>query len=240
MKTNYIGHDRLYQEWKQAGSRPGWHTAADLADNLARLDQIRQWPAFPPGGRLLELGCGAGNLSIHLAQAGYSVMGIDIAPTAIAWAAENAVQAGVAAEFQVGDVRDLAAVADESVDLVLDGNCLHCIIGADRVPFLASAWRVLRADGILCVQTMCDNAPDRSITGAEFDPESRCLIAEGIAQRYIGRSNDILGEIMAAGFKLWQMQVYPAADPRRDQAHLVLLAGKVGTAATRTAVLGGL
>ena len=36
-----------------------------------------------PGGKILDAGCGAGNLAIELAELGYSVHGIDIAPSMI-------------------------------------------------------------------------------------------------------------------------------------------------------------
>jgi len=38
------------------------------------------------GGRLLEMGCGAGNLTVWLAGQGFEVCGVDISPTAISWA----------------------------------------------------------------------------------------------------------------------------------------------------------
>jgi len=41
---------------------------------------------IPPGGSVLELGCGTGRLSFALAERGYSVLGIDIAPAMLAQA----------------------------------------------------------------------------------------------------------------------------------------------------------
>jgi SAM-dependent methyltransferase len=41
---------------------------------------------IPPGGSVLELGCGTGRLSFALAERGYTVMGIDIAPAMLAQA----------------------------------------------------------------------------------------------------------------------------------------------------------
>ena len=70
---------------------------------------------------------------------------MDIAPFAIEWAREKALARGVAATFVVADLaRELERVPAEA-DVVLDGHCLHCIIGEDRRVFLRNARRCLRA-----------------------------------------------------------------------------------------------
>jgi ubiquinone/menaquinone biosynthesis C-methylase UbiE len=48
----------------------------DTFDRLCRL--------FPPGSRLLEIGCGTGEMALRLAEAGRTVVATDIAPGMIA------------------------------------------------------------------------------------------------------------------------------------------------------------
>lgn len=199
MQTNYIGHDNQYRK-RRAQGLPGWETAEVVAENVAALDSLLQANKVAPPGRVLELGCGAGDLSLWLAEQGYDVCGVDIAPAAVEWAREKAKARGVqGAQFFVGDVLSLGDFANESFDLVLDGYCLHCVIGEDRQKLLASAFRVLRPGGLLLVNAMCDG-PNTPGMKRNFDPVSRCQVYGDVAVRYLGRPASILHEITRAGF----------------------------------------
>ena len=226
MKTDYIGHDRSYQRKYNDPDYAGWIKHSELTEDWQLIWQpFIQKNAFPKQGRLLELGCGAGNISIKLEQQGYEVVGIDIAPTAITWATENAAKAGSSATFLHGDVLELTEIADTSFDIVLDGRCFHCIIGSDRDRFLRSAHRILKVGGILTICTMCNQVPETAYFQNHFDPQSRCLIHDDIATRYIGDSNDILQEVIHAGFKVLDAEVL-SPKHQEDLADLQLIAEK--------------
>ena len=216
MKTNYIAHDEIYKQRKAEG-RPGWAVEEVVAENVAALEEVLEHEYIPKSGRLLELGCGAGDLTLWLAGRGYDAYGLDIAPFAIEWAKEKARERDIAADFRVGDVLDLRDYPDDFFDLVLDGHCFHCIIGEDRKLFLASARRVLKPGAPLLVATMCGE-----VTGAHvrehFDPQSRCVVNEGIAVRYIGLAGDILDEIRSAGFHVlnWKIKARKDDDEQDD------------------------
>lgn len=184
-----------------------------------------QRKAFPKQGRLLELGCGAGNLTIYFAQAGYNVTGIDIAPTAIDWAIKNAAKASVNVTFIQGDVLELAEIPDTSFDIALDGRCFHCLIGNDRAQFLQTAHRILKHNGILVINTMCNEVPQTSYWSDHFDSETRCTMHDGLATRYIGDSNDILQEIIHAEFRVLDVEVLPPRN-QEDLADLQVIAEK--------------
>lgn len=227
MKTDYAIHEIAYQRkrtdpdydgWsKRDGLQTGWHLT---------WHPLMQRKSFPPQGRLLELGCGAGNLSIDFAQAGYEVTGIDIAPTAIEWAIENAAQAGVNIQFIQGDVLTLSAIPDSSFEIALDGRCFHCIIGSDRTKFLQSAHRILKPQGVLIICTMCNQVAATPDFQDRFDPQTRCLMLGDIAIRYVGDSNEILTEIMQAGFRILEVELVPPQD-ETDLADLQVIAGKL-------------
>jgi SAM-dependent methyltransferase len=149
-------------------------------------------------------------MSIWLAKRGYEVCGVDIAPTAIEWAVENARDANSTATFSVGDVCDPAGFADASFDFVLDGHCFHCIIGSDRARFLATAFRFLRLGGYFLVDTMCGPVTDPSALKG-YDPTSRCTLYGDMATRYFGLPDDIVGEVKQAGFEILHTEILPEA-----------------------------
>ena len=50
---------------------------------------VLDWLAAQPGERILDAGCGAGQLTSEIAAAGASVLGIDAAPSMVAQARQN-------------------------------------------------------------------------------------------------------------------------------------------------------
>lgn len=226
MQTDYIGHDRSYQRKRQNPAYAGWNQRESLAQDWQNYWQpFIQRQYFPKTGQLLELGCGAGNLGIKFAQLGYEVTGVDIAPTAIDWANENATAADVEMTFLQDDVLTLSGIANASFDIALDGHCFHCIIGGDRAKFLQTAHRILKPNGVLVINTMCNEIPDNAEWRGNFDPQSRCLMHGDIATRYIGDSNEIIQEIINAGFQILSAEI-SSPKHKDDLADLQAIAKK--------------
>lgn len=232
MRTDYIGHDRAYKRKRNDPDFVGWSKADAVAEDWQHTWQpLMAKKAFPKQGKLLELGCGAGNLTIQFAQAGYSATGVDIAPTAIAWAKENATQANVEIEFVQTDILNLTdgtdalALSDASFDIALDGHCLHCIIGEDRSRWFQTTHHLLKPGGILAISCMCNEVPTDLYWQQHFDPQTRCTIHDGLATRYIGWSNDILQEIIQANFRILDVEILPPRN-QEDLADLQVIAAK--------------
>lgn len=59
-------------------------------ENLALMQRV-----FPPGGRLLEIGCGTGEEAVALAQRGYTVWATDVSPRMVQQTTARAAAAGV-------------------------------------------------------------------------------------------------------------------------------------------------
>jgi 2-polyprenyl-3-methyl-5-hydroxy-6-metoxy-1,4-benzoquinol methylase len=233
MKTNYLGHDYTYQKIKKMSRDPngskervGWNTIQNTQENIAVFKERLQRENFLSLSKCkaLELGCGTGDITLWLSQEDFDAFGIDISPTAIEWAKEKAEERKISANFTVGNVLELEEYDDSFFDLVVDGYCLHCIIGNDRRRFLESAYRVLKPGGIFIVNTMCGEITTKRLSEG-FDPKTRCQLHDGIAYRYIGVAEDIVNEIRIAGFSLLQWEVKGAKDDD-DQDNLLVNAIK--------------
>ncbi len=209
MRTDYLAHDDRYKVLKADG-KTGWTTPQDVDEIIADVDEALAACGLR-GGRALELGCGAGEVTLRLAERGFEAYGVDISPTAIQWATEKAAERGAQVDFRAGNVTSLEAYADGFFDFVLDGLCLHCIIGDDRARFLSSVRRVLKPGGVFHVQTMCGDVTDPKVL-EQFDLVSRCHVVHGLALRYIGAAEDIATEVEAAGLRILRRRVKPRKD----------------------------
>lgn len=100
------------------------------------------------GGRLADVGCGAGWSSISIARAypDVSVVGIDIDAPSIESARRSAASAGVDATFELADA---AVLQDGRFDVVTFFECVHDM--PDPVAVLASARRMVHDDGYVLV-----------------------------------------------------------------------------------------
>jgi SAM-dependent methyltransferase len=100
-----------------------------------------------PVGRALDVGCGTGTNAIWLAQHGYEVLGVDVAPLAIEQANAK-LPAGVLCQFAA---LDFLAERPEGgpFDLVFDRGCFHVFDEpADRAKFAAQVAAVLASRGV--------------------------------------------------------------------------------------------
>lgn len=122
------------------------------------------------GGAALEIGCGTGTNAVFLAQRGFRVVALDLAPLAIERARARAAAAGVEVAFAVADVlRD--PVAGGPFDLVFDRGVWHVFDEhADRERMAAVIAAQLAPGGVwLSIAGSTEGAP------REFGPPRRSL-----------------------------------------------------------------
>ncbi|KRV50547.1 hypothetical protein AQ490_15875 [Wenjunlia vitaminophila] len=105
------------------------------------------------GGEVLDVGCGSGALSVYLASQGFSVTGIDLAPTAIAQARQAAEERGVTATFLVGDVIELAGF-ESRFQTVVDCGMFPSLPSQSREKYAAALRRVCTHDARVHLLTM--------------------------------------------------------------------------------------
>jgi len=105
--------------------------------------------AVPPGGTLVDLGCGRGGPGLWLAAAADAVLvGIDFSPAAVALASSRAALFGLGdrARFRVGDLTDTELPAG-SADAAVSVDAMH--LADDPAAAVAEAARVLGPGGRL-------------------------------------------------------------------------------------------
>ena len=104
----------------------------------------------PRPGRLIDLGCGTGRLSVTLARDGYSCVAVDLSPEMLAIVGEKAAAAGVEIARIQANLVDLRAIEDASFD---HAACLFQTLGLidgaeSRRRALEHAFRILRPGGV--------------------------------------------------------------------------------------------
>jgi ubiquinone/menaquinone biosynthesis C-methylase UbiE len=133
-------------------------TAASYDDQVTRDFAVYHerllWPFLDrvadarPGGRVLDLGCGTGVVSLPLAKRGFDVVGIDHSPEMLELARQKLTAAGVEATFETGDVRALR-FGDAEFDCVTIQGLLHHLEELDSC--LAEMVRALRPGGFFYI-----------------------------------------------------------------------------------------
>lgn len=112
-----------HRDWNESyreGNLP-WDTGKPSSE----LQRVVSRKAIRPC-RALELGCGTGTNSVWLAQQGFDVTGVDVAPLAIEQAEKRAQTAGVQVQYIVSDLFQLSKVG-EPYEFFFDRGCYHTI-----------------------------------------------------------------------------------------------------------------
>lgn len=113
-------------------------------------------------GRVLDIGCGAGEHTILLTARGHDVVGVDFSPSAVGFARRNAAAKGVPeARFAVADALALDPRVTGAYDTVLDSALFH-IWGTEpeqRARYVRSLHGVLRPGGVLRLLALSDAEP---------------------------------------------------------------------------------
>ena len=97
--------------------------------------------------RAIEFGCGLGNYTRYLASRGFDVTGVDISPTAVAYAREQAGKKGVACRFIAADVLGDLADVDGTFGFAFDWELLHHLFPGQRKRYVENVHRKLGPGG---------------------------------------------------------------------------------------------
>jgi SAM-dependent methyltransferase len=110
-------------------------------------------------GAVLDAGCGTGENALHVARLGLSVLGVDVAETAVAIARQKADDRGIRVDFAEADAFHLERLG-RMFDTVLDCGLFHTFDRDERAAYVASLASVTEPDGSLYVLCFSDDGPD--------------------------------------------------------------------------------
>jgi SAM-dependent methyltransferase len=111
--------DDLYRDAADSGGPP-WDIGAPQPALAEVLDDGVKGP------KVLDVGCGTGDLAIALARRGYEVTAIDISRVAIGMARAKAAGEGLTVHFEVQDATGLS-LSSAPFDSVFDSGLLHIL-----------------------------------------------------------------------------------------------------------------
>lgn len=138
------------------GSYNQWHGTVHGSDPLKEI-ALEQWhrdalqlAGFIDGLDVLEVGCGAGDFSLHLDTLGARVIGTDFSSRAIEIAESKREAQSSTARFQVSDAQSLP-FSDNSIDIVFSCECLEHV--PNPYAALCEMHRVLKPSGRLILTT---------------------------------------------------------------------------------------
>ena len=161
-----INEDRDWEALYQANETFWDHGVA----SPGLVDYLAANPALPPGQTLVP-GCGRGHDARALAKAGWSVTGLDLAPSSVPLAKRLADEEGLAIDYRIVDF--LSDEPHQPFDIVLEHTLFCAIPPTRRIDYVQAVRRWLKPGGLyLAVNYMItdDNGePPFSTTTAELD-----------------------------------------------------------------------
>lgn len=149
-------HDRKWDEAYRTGAYKGYwgiqYPSQELVSFIATMD-------FPKNTICLDVGCGAGQESIFLAQQGFQVIGVDLSAEGLKIAQQKAIEAGVTIDWHLSNVLELS-IQEQMVDMINDRGCFHVISDEHRTDYACEMARVLKPGGKILIRGCRDPQED--------------------------------------------------------------------------------
>ena len=137
---------------------------------------IETW-AQALGGPLLDLACGTGRMSIHMARRGYPVTGVDLIPEMIAHAHKKAAQRAVSIDFVVGDARSFQLNQQFPLIFMLMNAFQFLLTREDHEAMLARVREHLQPGGCFIFETR--NPSPRNLFEVRHPEGERFVLPDG-------------------------------------------------------------
>ena len=136
--------------WEQVphSELPNYRSPEKTRADIAAFESF-----LTPADRILDLGCGWGEITYALATRGYRVVGIDLSPNLIAYARQHAADAGLDVQFDVGSMTSLPyPVASFDKIVCLWGVFNHLLTTSEQVRAVDEMYRILKRGGLAFIE----------------------------------------------------------------------------------------
>jgi ubiquinone/menaquinone biosynthesis C-methylase UbiE len=163
------------------------------------------------GGKILDLGCGNGWLSVYFAKNGFKVKGVDSSPVAIKEAKNTAKKDNISVEFKTGDALDFQ-YPDQEFNIVIDRGLLHHVPKSNWGKYKKGISRVLKIGGLFYLMVFSDKSKKPG-----FNPKSGQMwrkVKEGSYLTYDHFFNKkLISDIFDKDFEIISFNQDPKAQP---------------------------
>lgn len=155
------------------GNRPPWSIGEPQPEIAALIE------AGKVHGDVLDAGCGEAAVSMHLAERGFTVVGLDLSPTGIQLARDEAARRGLTnTTFEVADISAFTGY-DARFDTIIDSTLFHSMPAELREGYQQSIVRAAApgASYIVLVFDRTGMSGDGPIAGVTED-ELRAVVCK--------------------------------------------------------------
>lgn len=213
-KKQITAFDDAYRQSTKNNRQDRW--TRDFA--IIQKGFVSRLPKMLKRGRVLDMGCGIGNVDIYLAQKGFQTYGFDASPAALAEAKKNAINFKVVGNthFVLADTLKTLPFEKESFDACVDIGLLHHIRPEETSLYLNNLLAVLKQGGyyFLEVFSIHDGFRDKRKGSSMIIAPN---LPQGTSGVYYERffSGQELGSIFKPSFNIISLSEVPGTTPKR-------------------------
>ncbi len=114
----------------------------------------KQYAVHLEGMSILDLGSGTGRNANYFAEKGCQVVGIEISPTAVGIARQEAQKLSVHVDYRIQSFGDTLPFDTQSFDIVIDVTSSNSLNETERATYLSETHRVLKPGGFFFVKAL--------------------------------------------------------------------------------------